>query len=271
MDAPRSHRLRTFLALPLLAVAIVAGGSTGLAGLQLTPVAETQAQAPEPPTLEVLAVRAVEADAVDRVEAEAFAIPLVPRETDSERLDARHVVSPYLLYARAAALAVPEPPAKAKPPAKASAKPTTTAPKPTTASAPREFKGRNHFWMPVLGIDKKVYDYPCPRKRPPDHYVYRWWCAGDNNVYLLGHASSVMRPLHDAYVKGRLRVGMAAWYADPNGKVTKYRITEWRVVRPEDSHWAITHQPVPSMTLQTCVGKNDEFRLNVRLVAVKYL
>ena len=35
------------------------------------------------------------------------------------------------------------------------------------------------------------------------HYVYRWGCAGTNNVYLMGHAWGVS-PLHDAYVCGRL-------------------------------------------------------------------
>ena len=61
---------------------------------------------------------------------------------------------------------------------------------------------------------------------------------------------------------------MIAVYANGNGTVTKYRVTEWRVVDPVDSHWAIADQPVPSMTLQTCVGKHSQWRLNVRLVAI---
>jgi hypothetical protein len=271
MDAPLSRRLRTLIALPLLVVAVVAGGSTGLAGLQLNPAAQALPTAPDRPFQAVLGQVASQAEA-------AWDAALgTANDTPASPTDAPGFVGVIGLQERTAARleaaqAASKPVEVEKP--KAVAKPKLTVvspPAPVVAAAARTFAGKNHFWMPALGIDKKVHDYPCPRKRPPDHYVYRWWCAGDNNVYLLGHASSVMKPLHDAYVRGRLRVGMAAYYADANGVVTKYKITEWRVVRPEESHWAIAHQPVPSMTLQTCVGKNDEFRLNVRLVAVAYL
>jgi hypothetical protein len=134
-------------------------------------------------------------------------------------------------------------------------------------SASRTFSGRNHVWIPALGMSDKVELYACSRKRPPDNFMYRWGCAGSNNVYLLGHAYSVMKPLHDAYVQGRLRVGMVAIYADGQGRIRTYEVTQWRVVDPVDSEWAIASQPRPSMTLQTCVGKNSQWRLNVRLVA----
>lgn len=135
--------------------------------------------------------------------------------------------------------------------------------------AARTFTGRNHFWFPALGMSRDVVAFPCPRKRPPDHYIYRWGCAQKNNVYILGHAASVMKPLHDAYVAGRLRVGMVAVYADGQGRIRAYRVTEWRVVDPaEGVWWAIAAQPVPSMTLQTCVGAKNQWRLNVRLVAI---
>jgi len=78
----------------------------------------------------------------------------------------------------------------------------------------------------------------------------------------------VLKPLHDAYNAGRLHVGMIALYADGAGHVRAYRVTEWRVVNPVDSAWAIASQPVPSMTLQTCVGPKGVDRLNVRLVAI---
>jgi sortase (surface protein transpeptidase) len=117
-------------------------------------------------------------------------------------------------------------------------------------------------------MSDRVHAYPCSRSRPPDNYMYRWGCAGENNVYILGHAHSVMKPLHDLYVRGGLRKGMVAVYANGNGNVTKYRVVSWRVVDPVDSHWAIAAQPRPSMTLQTCLGKRSQWRLNVRLVAV---
>lgn len=134
--------------------------------------------------------------------------------------------------------------------------------------APRTYSGRNHLWIPSLGISRAVYLYPCSRSRAPDNFVYRWGCAGTNNVYLLGHAYGVFKALHDAYTAGRLHVGMVAIYADNSGRIRTYRVTSWRVVNPVDSGWAIASQPVPSMTLQTCVGPNGVDRLNVRLVAV---
>jgi hypothetical protein len=146
--------------------------------------------------------------------------------------------------------------------------PSTAAPsgpKPA-ASASERYTGTNHFWFPALGISRAVHSYPCSRTREPANFVYRWGCAGRNNVYLLGHAWGVLEPLHDAYKAGHLHVGMRAYYADGAGRVTAYEVTEWRVVDPVDSRWAIANQPVPSMTLQTCIG---DLRLNVRLVRVR--
>jgi len=128
--------------------------------------------------------------------------------------------------------------------------------------------GRNHFWVPALGISRPVYSYPCARKTAPANLIYRWGCAGANNVYILGHAYGVMKPLHDAYTSGRLRVGMLAIYADGKGNIRSYRVTEWRLVRPTNGAWAEASQPVPSMTLQTCIGAQSQWRLIVRLVAV---
>ena len=145
---------------------------------------------------------------------------------------------------------------------KAESKPVVakaTAAKPT-------YSGRNRFWIPLLGMSYRVHLFECTRSRPPDNYIYRWGCAGTNNLYILGHAYGVMKPLHDLYVRGKLKLGMVAIYADGSGHVHWYRVTSWRVVDPVDSAWAIASQPVPSMTLQTCVGKDGRYRLNVRLV-----
>ena len=131
-------------------------------------------------------------------------------------------------------------------------------------------KGRNHFWFPAVGINRSVYSFPCSRSRAPDNLVYRWGCAGRNNVYLMGHAHSVFSPLHNAYVSGRLRIGMKAYYADGRGKVHTYKVKWWKLTRPTTSaSWAWASQSVPSMTLQTCVGSNSEYRLMVRLVEVR--
>jgi hypothetical protein len=132
-----------------------------------------------------------------------------------------------------------------------------------------DFRGTNRVWIPALGINRAVQAFPCDRNRPPDNYMYRWGCAGENNVYLMGHAYSVMEPLHDAYYDGRLRTGMKVYYAGSNGKVHVYAVRWWKKTLPTtDASWAWAPQPVPSMTLQTCVGKDSRYRLMVRLVEV---
>lgn len=159
-------------------------------------------------------------------------------------------------------------PSKPKPAPRPAAKPAPKpAPKPTPK--PTSFSGTNHVWIPSLGISRSVHSFPCSRTRPPDNYMYRWGCAGANNVYLMGHAYSVMAPLHDAYVSGRLKVGMKAFYAGADGKVHEYVTKWWKLTRPTtDAAWAWAAQSVPSMTLQTCVGAQSQWRLMVRLVEV---
>jgi hypothetical protein len=167
--------------------------------------------------------------------------------------------------------------------ARASA-PTLKAPRPKVASSPTaratthgakpatvaSYKGRNHVWIPSLGINRSVSWFPCDRQREPDNYVYRWGCAGANNVYLLGHAWGVFKPLHDAYVSKRLKVGMKAYYADAKSKVHVFKVKWWKLTAPTTAaSWAWAAQSVPSMTLQTCVGKHSEYRLMVRLVEVR--
>jgi hypothetical protein len=154
----------------------------------------------------------------------------------------------------------------AAPPVVAPVAKTTPAKSAPTGSS---YHGRNHVWIPTLGINRSIASFPCSRSRPPDNYVYRWDCAGANNVYLLGHAYSVFKPLHDAYVGGRLKKGMKVFYADGNGRVRAYAVVWWKVTAPTTSaSWAWAAQSRPSMTLQTCLGANSEYRLMVRLIAV---
>jgi hypothetical protein len=135
------------------------------------------------------------------------------------------------------------------------------------APAAARYVGTNHLWMPALGINRAVYLFSCTRSTALDNLVYRWGCAGQNNTYLMGHAWGVFKPLHDAYVQGRLRVGMELIYADSVGRIHRYRITTWRVVLPTDISW-IGSFSVPTMILQTCIGATSTYRLNVKLVAV---
>jgi hypothetical protein len=134
-----------------------------------------------------------------------------------------------------------------------------------TAASAVGISGRNQVWIPSLGIRRSVAFFSCSSNAYPGDRVYRWGCAGRNNVYLFGHAHSVFRPLHDAYVRGRLQKGMEVHYADGNGKVSTYRVIWWRVTTPDKGAFAFAAQSRPSMTLQTCVGAKSQYRLVVRL------
>lgn len=171
----------------------------------------------------------------------------------------------------ASAPVAPSPPARAsmpeRPPRAATSKPAATT-KSAPASSASVYTGRNHVWVPALKISRSISLFPCDRVRPPDNLVYRWGCAGADNLYLMGHAYSVFKPLHDAYVAGRLEVGMKAWHADAKGQVRVYAVQWWKVTLPTDASWAWAAQSTRSMTLQTCVGSDSQYRLVVRLVEV---
>ena len=117
-------------------------------------------------------------------------------------------------------------------------------------------------------MNRSVSFFSCSSNAYPGDRVYRWGCAGGNNVYLFGHAHSVFRPLHDAYVRGRLSKGMKVYYADANGKVNTYAVSWWKVTTPDKGAWAYAGQSRPSLTLQTCVGAKSQYRLIVRLLKV---
>ena len=148
-------------------------------------------------------------------------------------------------------------------------KPTAIAKGPAQKSAATgAMRGRNHVWIPALGINKSVTGYSCSSGYYPGNRVYRWGCGGSNNVYLFGHAHSVFKPLHDAYVRGRLKRGMKVYYAAGDGNVQTYTVSWWRVTTPEKGAWAYAAQSRPSLTLQTCVGARSQYRLIVRLARV---
>jgi hypothetical protein len=249
---PRRSSPSRRLILPLLLATMLAGEVAGLA------LAGRTAATPTAPP-----VGAAEAGAAERTPARpATAAP-------AGRL---HVApDPGRRASTAAAAAARRSGAPAPRPAghhAAVVRPEITADAKSVATGPGTRQGRNHVWIPSLGIDRSVESFLCSRTRPPDNSIYRWGCAGRNNVYLLGHAFSVFAPLHDAYVTGRLRKGMVVDYADASGRVQRYAVAWWKVTRPTGAAaWAWAPQQVPSMTLQTCVGADSEYRLMVRLVA----
>jgi hypothetical protein len=173
--------------------------------------------------------------------------------------------------AQAAADAAAQAQAAADAAAAAKAKAGAAQPKPqapTPAVAPT-YTGQNHFWFPTLGINQKVYEFPCSRGEAPGDLVYRWGCAGENNVYLLAHNHGKFHPLYKAYYAGTLDKGLIAIYADSQGEVHYFELAWYKVVAPDgDVGFAYAALSESSMTMQTCVGDNGELRLVVRLTEV---
>ncbi len=177
---------------------------------------------------------------------------------------------------RPTATATPRPTATATPRPTASPTPRPTVaptPAPTPTPAPKTYSGRSHFWFPTFNIDADWGWYGCdyggPNTLPGG--VWRWGCGPQNNVYLLSHAWSTFKKLKVAYNNGTLKVGQEAWYADAQGNVKKFEVKWIRQVTVEylnatAGEWALNDSPTQILTLQTCNGANNEYRLIVRLV-----
>lgn len=149
----------------------------------------------------------------------------------------------------------------------ATAAPKTTTTRTTTTTV---YRGTNHMWFPALGINHSVTWYACSASYALSYSaVYRWGCAGTNNVYLMAHAGGVFGPLYTAYYAGRLKVGMLVVYADGASHIHYFKLQWWRTTPPSgDVGWAYAAQSVSSLTLQTCVGPDSSLRLIVRFVEV---
>jgi hypothetical protein len=245
MASPRPRRRR--LLLPTVLAAVLAIEVTGLAIARSIATADVAPAAAGSSTTLPAAPPTTLPDVADRAgDAGTTSLPTA--------------VAPSATKVRAAPAATPKPKSSGASSSKGS----------TTGSRAASFHGRNHVWIPALKISAGIQSFPCSRTRRPDAGVYRWGCAGRNNVYLLAHAWSTLKPLHDAYVGGRLRAGMKVWYADGSGRVREYSVAWWRVVAPTSAaSWAWAAQTRPSMTLQTCVGANSQYRLMVRLLQVR--
>jgi hypothetical protein len=263
------RRRRTFATVLAVVLAIESVSAVAAAGLTTTALREAPGAAPTPVVAAVPAV--FTASTASPARRARVSVASMAGQTPTGRR------APAIATTRVATVGITKPAAsghaKADRPSHRikTTKPRVTARPPAASKRVKAatFAGRNHVWIPALGMNRSVSSFACSRSREPDNYVYRWGCAGSNNVYLLGHAWGVFKPLHDAYTSGRLMVGLKVWYADANGRVTGYAVRWWRVVKPTTAaSWAWASLPTRSMTLQTCVGARSQNRLMVRLTAV---
>jgi hypothetical protein len=173
--------------------------------------------------------------------------------------------------------ASPTPKPTASPTPKPTASPTprpTASPTPAPTAPPQaNYTGRSHFWFPALNIDTDWGWYGCDYGGPDalPGGIWRWGCGPQNNIYLLSHAWSTFKKIKTAYHNGTLQVGQNVWWSNAQGDVTKFEIRWIRRVTAEylnatASEWALNDSPTPIMTLQTCDGADDQFRIIVRLV-----
>jgi hypothetical protein len=91
---------------------------------------------------------------------------------------------------------------------------------------------------------------------------------------MMSHAWSTFKAIKKGYHSGAMKVGQSVWYADPKGKVTKWTVKWIKRVKLDYftatfSDWAANNSSTPIMTLQTCDGSRDQFRIIVRLVPSK--
>lgn len=263
----QSRPVRSLLALALIVSLVVAGSPGAALGRQPIPASGVRAATSTPgPSPDAVAItgQAVTARATDDgVNLNTRAVRAFDRPV-IERTPVEAPTTTPAAWVTRATPQVPEPKAKSV----STAEVASGGSSGSGSSNAATYKGRNHVWIPALGINKSVSFFSCSSSAYPGDRVYRWGCAGGNNIYLFGHAHSVFKSLHDAYVRGRLSKGMKVIYADGNGNVSTYAVAWWKTTTPDKGAWAYAGQSRPSLTLQTCVGARSQYRLIVRLLKV---
>jgi hypothetical protein len=157
----------------------------------------------------------------------------------------------------------------------------TPRPKPTPDPTPKpkppaedNYAGTSRFWYPALNIESRWRWYGCEYGGNPSGLgtgIYRWGCNPKSNIYLMSHAWSSFKALKRGYHSGAMREGQTVWYANQKGNTSKWRV-KWIKRVTDDyldathSEWATVGSKSPIMTLQTCDGANDQYRIIVRLV-----
>jgi hypothetical protein len=241
----------------LLAIGLLATASVALAAPQADHAPASVGTGPAPL-----------AQAVPMVAAPAA--PLTPLVVGPDRPDPLSIGAAQAAAIRPQVAATPKTVTAAAKPHVVVSKPKTvtkprTVPKPVTVS----YHGTYHLWIPALGLSHQIYDWGCNGGLIPNRVEY-WGCVPRSNLYLLGHAWGVFKPVHDGYHSGALHVGLTAWYADKAGVTHRYKISWIRHVANKDydswSQWAMAATSSKVITLQTCDGATSAYRILVRLV-----
>jgi hypothetical protein len=125
-----------------------------------------------------------------------------------------------------------------------------------------------------IRLDVPVYRWSCRNTDLPNRAL-RWKCSGANNQFIVGHAYGVFHPYYLAWKYDRFTKGMRARFTDANGKVTRYAL-KWARKVPANyvwhgktgDQWAWNATATPSITLQTCWGATNKYRIVARWVKI---
>jgi hypothetical protein len=126
----------------------------------------------------------------------------------------------------------------------------------------------------AIGLSVTVYQWSCTDKAVPNRAL-RWRCSGANNQFIFGHAYGVFHPYYLAWPRHLLKPGIVAVYTDRYGRVTRYKLV-WARKVPKSyiwndltgEQWAFNATARPSITLQTCWGATNLYRIITRFEKV---
>jgi hypothetical protein len=150
--------------------------------------------------------------------------------------------------------------------------PTSVVRPPTGLPVAGELVRLGRLRIPGIDLNVSIYRWSCRATDLPN-LALRWKCSGANNQFIVGHAYGVFRPYYRAWQQHRFRKGMRATYTDASGRVTRYELAWVRKVRSNyvwngktGDQWAWNATPKPAITLQTCWGSTNKYRIVTRWV-----
>jgi hypothetical protein len=126
--------------------------------------------------------------------------------------------------------------------------------------------------VPTFGVRQTTYNWGCGPAKVPN-LVLKWGCVKTKNTFLTGHASGVFHWLYNAYryrLWGSVRY---AYFTTTAGVTTRYKLSWVRLVPASyvykgltGEKWAWNNTSTPSLTLQTCWGSTNAYRIVFRYV-----
>ncbi len=152
---------------------------------------------------------------------------------------------------------------------------SVVAPPPVGTPAPPQTLTRlGTLRIPAIGLSVPLYQWSCSDRTAPN-VALRWRCSGTNNQFIFGHAYGVFHRYYLAWGRHQLKVGIVATFTSRSGHVTRYKLA-WSRKVPRNyvwhgqtgDQWAWNATSRASITLQTCSGATNLYRIVTRFVKV---